>query len=140
MANQNPPNQTTNQKTTAQQHTGKDPQNTRQQAQGAAQRNMPGQIETQTTYWRDQYKNEPYYSQGTRFEDYEPAYRLGAEARAQHPGQKFNEVEDTLRNEYEASKGASKLGWDQAKQATQAAWKHAELTMKADTDRQTSQR
>lgn len=137
MANQNTPNPPTNQQTTGQ----RNPQNNMQQAQNAGrERNTPGQTETQTTYWRDQYKNEPYYTQGTKFEDYEPAYRLGAEARAQHPGQKFNEMEDTLRNEYEANKGVSKLGWDQAKQATQAAWKHAEQTMRPDTDRQPSQR
>lgn len=141
MANQNPTNQT-NQNPTNQKQGAQAPQDTKQQVQNAGrERNTLGQTESQTSYWREQFKHEPYYTQGEKFEDYEPAYRIGAEARTQHPGQKFNEVESTLRSEYETNKGSSKLDWDKARPATQAAWQHAEKTMaSSDTDRQSSQR
>lgn len=110
-------------------------QNTRQQTQNT------GQGEQQTSYWHNQYQNEPYYSQGDRFEDYEPAYRTGIEGRSQYAGQSFNEAEDRLRKDYEARKGSSTLTWEnKGKQAACAAWDHAAQMASPDSDRQQSQR
>lgn len=79
-----------------------------------------------TTYWQQQYQNEPYYNQARNFGDYEPAYRLGAESRSRYAGQRFEDVEGDLRGEYEASRGDSQLGWDEAREATRAAWDREE--------------
>lgn len=73
-------------------------------------------------HWRENYTNEPYHKQAHGYEDYEPAYRTGYEARARHADSTFDEVEDDLRLDYEKRKGNSRLGWDDAKPATRAAW------------------
>ncbi|MGH8173743.1 MAG: hypothetical protein ACREPX_11390 [Rhodanobacteraceae bacterium] len=73
-------------------------------------------------YWRDQYAREDYYKQGRSYDDYAPAYRVGYEARAQYPGQSFDEVEGDVMRRYEQNRGSSTLGWDDAKPATRAAW------------------
>ena len=63
------------------------------------------QLQAQQRYWREHFRDEPYYMQGKEFDAYEPAYRLGIEARNEHPGKQFPEVEDKLRAEA-ASLGA----------------------------------
>ena len=47
--------------------------------------------------------------------------RLGAEGRRRYPGP-FEEVEPALRQEYARRRGASRLGWDDARPAVRAAW------------------
>ena len=37
-------------------------------------------------YWNQQFRSEPYFLEGDSYDDYEPAYRLGYQARHQHPG------------------------------------------------------
>src|SRR5687768_10001539 len=34
----------------------------------------------EAAYWREEYRNRPYYNSNYKFEDYEPAYRAGWEA------------------------------------------------------------
>ena len=111
-----------------------------EQAQNAGrERNTMGQTESPTSYWRNQYQNEPYYSQGQSFDQYEPAYRTGAEGRSQYSGQRFEEVESNLRSEYETNHGSSTMSWDQgAKQACRAAWDRADQMSASDRDRQSS--
>ena len=36
-------------------------------------------------YWNQQFRSEPYFLEGDSYDDYEPAYRLGYQARHQHP-------------------------------------------------------
>ena len=112
-------------------------QNKQQTQTAGQQRSLSGQLDQQTTYWREQYKNEPYYSQGEKFEQYEPAYRAGIEGRQQYAGQRFDEVESNLRNDYEAHMGSGTMTWDnKARQACRAAWDHADQSMSSGTDRQ----
>jgi hypothetical protein len=73
-------------------------------------------------YWREHYTKEPYYVQGTTFDDYAPAYRTGYEGRAAYGTRTFEEVERDLEQKYTQSRGASKLQWDRAKPAALAAW------------------
>ena len=112
-----------------------------QQVESAGrERNTVGQTESETTYWRNQYQNEPYVSRGESFSDYEPAYRAGIEARNQYPGQRFDEVESNLRKDWQAQKGGSSLDWTKASQASRAAWDHAGVSSAAsDGDRRQSQ-
>jgi hypothetical protein len=70
-------------------------------------------------YWREQHPAMP-YAMGTRYEDYEPAYRAGYETYRRHGARTFEEAETDLRAEYEQSGG--RLAWDQAIPATRAAW------------------
>ena len=76
-------------------------------------------------HWRENYKNEPYYKADHGYEDYEPAYQAGYEARARHSDRDFDEIEDDMRLDYEKRKGNSRLGWDEAKPASRAAWDRA---------------
>lgn len=89
-----------------------------------------------TTYWQQQYQSEPYYNQARNFGDYEPAYRLGTEGRSRYAGQRFEDVEGDLRGEYEASRGDSQLHWDEAREATRAAWDREERMDTRGRDRQ----
>ena len=73
-------------------------------------------------YWKENYKNEPYYQQGLDYDHYAPAYRTGYEARAKYQRQAFEDVEDDLERSYEVNRGGSSLGWDQARPAAHAAW------------------
>jgi hypothetical protein len=74
-------------------------------------------------YWQSQYAQEPYHASGRSFEQYEPAYRTGTEARGQYAGQQFSDVEGELRSQYEANRGSGALRWDEGgREACQAAW------------------
>lgn len=73
-------------------------------------------------FWRSNYEREPYYQRGSTFDDYAPAYRVGGEARGRYGDKSFDDVEDDLAQEYERSRGQSRLEWDNARDATRAAW------------------
>ena len=99
---------------------GKDVQN------AGRERNTLGQTEQQASYWRDQFQNEPYVTKGQKFDEYAPAYRTGYEGRSQYAGQRFDDVKNNLKRDYENNRGDSPLGWDKAKQACRAAWDRAD--------------
>ena len=95
-----------------------------------------GQTEQQASYWRDQYRNEPYVTKDQKYDEYAPAYRTGYEGRSQYAGQRFDDVESNLKRDYENNRGTSPLGWDKAKQACRAAWDRADQFVSPQTDRQ----
>lgn len=107
--NQNQPNQNQPNKT---------------QAQAGMSGSLPAkELEAQNRYWREHFQEEPYYQQGQRFDAYEPAYKLGMQARGEYQGKQFSDVEDKLRQQYEAQPQAQRtLDWTEAKQAARAAW------------------
>ena len=120
---------------------------TRQGSQGRGSQNQSiqhgtqqGQARFDSGYWRQQFQSEPYYNQARNFGDYEPAYRLGTESRSRYAGQRFEDVEGDLRGEYEACRGDSQLGWDEAREATRAAWDREERMDTRGRDRQTQGR
>jgi hypothetical protein len=99
---------------------------TTQSDDGNRGRQHPGLTESQSAYWRGQYRHEPYYRQGAPFEAYEPAYRTGAEGRRAHPGERYEDVEVRLRSNYASHLGNAAIGWDEgAGQACRAAWDRA---------------
>ena len=104
--------------------------------QGTSSQSMLGQTEQQASYWRDQYRNEPYVTKGQKYDEYAPAYRTGYEGRSQYAGQRFDDVENNLKRDYESNRGTSALGWDKAKQACRAAWDRADQFVSSQTDRQ----
>jgi hypothetical protein len=87
------------------------------------------------TYWKKRYVSEPYYQPGFTYDDYSPAYRTGYEGRVEHVGRKFDDVENALADSYNRTKGASKLGWEKAKEASRAAWNRVESALPGDSDR-----
>lgn len=84
---------------------------------------------TEDEYWRDAYRERPYYRDTYTYDDYEPAYRLGYNAAtANHPeaagvrGYDDN-IEAQLRDHYERSyRGNSRLEWPDARLAVRDAY------------------
>jgi phage tail tape-measure protein len=85
-------------------------------------------------HWRSAYENEPYRNAAYNYDDYAPAYKLGYENRSRYAGRKFNEVENELASDWEATKGNSRLAWDDAKHASRAAWHRVENVLPGDAD------
>ena len=75
-------------------------------------------------FWASAYHKEPYYEAGRTFDDYAPAYRLGANSRSEYVGT-FDEAESRLATHWETQKDGSLLSWQQARAATFAAWERA---------------
>ena len=73
-------------------------------------------------YWRDNFSTRPYVEQGSRFEDYGPAYGLGVDAVSRYPGRSFDEVEPEMSQQWARSAGTSTLRWDNARNAARDAW------------------
>ncbi len=73
-------------------------------------------------HWRKSYEGEPYYQKGMTYDDYAPAYRVGAEATGRYADKSFDEVEDKLAEDYDSVRGSSRLPWTDARSASQAAW------------------
>jgi hypothetical protein len=86
-------------------------------------------------YWRNEYKNRPYYESGYTYDEYAPAYRYGWESRSKYEGRKFDEVESDLGRDWDRAKGRSNLGWEKAKAATRDAWHRVERAIPGDADR-----
>ena len=90
-------------------------------------------------YWRQNFVNRPYVTEGTSFTEYKPAYRYGADAHSRHPGKSFDEAEAELEQDWDRFKGTSSLTWDQAKLAARDAWHRVkdfmERAMPGDADR-----
>ncbi|HEV7514894.1 MAG TPA: glycine zipper family protein [Thermoanaerobaculia bacterium] len=74
-------------------------------------------------YWRNNFSTRPYAS-GRNYADYEPAYKYGQEAYNRYPGRRFEDVENDLSSGWERAKGASKLTWQEVKDAVKDAWYH----------------
>ncbi len=73
-------------------------------------------------YWENNYTSRPYVTDGHEFESYRPAYRAGVEGYTQNPGQDFESLEPSIRNNWNISKGNSKLEWKQAREAARDAF------------------
>ena len=73
-------------------------------------------------YWREQHAKQPYADKERPFEQYAPAYRVGAEAAQKYPGKKFEEIENEVILDYQRAEVGSALPWDHARHAVRAAW------------------
>lgn len=89
------------------------------------------------SYWRENYTSTPGYKGDYTYDDYAPAYRTGYTGweRARASGESFDAHEPKLRSEFERSKGNSRLQWEDAKDATRAAWHRVERAMPGDADK-----
>jgi hypothetical protein len=90
-------------------------------------------------YWRDNYSTRPYVDQGSRYDDYSPAYRYGVESYSRYPDRSFDEVEPELSRNWGSARGGSSLEWERAKHASRDAWHRvsnaAERAIPGDSDR-----
>ncbi len=86
-------------------------------------------------YWRQNFKNRPYYEVDKAYDEYAPAYRYGWESRSKYEGRQFDEVESDLGRDWDRAKGRSSLGWEKAKSATRDAWHRVERAIPGDADR-----
>lgn len=73
-------------------------------------------------YWRKQYPSRPYYTTGISYEEYAPAYQYGWESFSKQAGKTFDHAEADLQRDWEKVKGASKLGWKEAREAVRDSW------------------
>ena len=90
-------------------------------------------------YWRGNYKDRPYASSGSSYDEYGPAYRYGVDSFGQYPGRSFDEAEREMSRDWDSARGTSSLGWDRARHATRDAWDRvsdtAERATPGDSDR-----
>jgi len=76
-------------------------------------------------FWRKEYWNRPYFTHGTSYAEYAPAFQYGWESYPMHKGETFNDIEPRLALAWENHRGSSKLSWSDAKVATHDAWARA---------------
>jgi hypothetical protein len=76
-------------------------------------------------YWRKHFQELGYVNKTDDYELFEAAFRTGYVGRRTYRGKTFEQVEDELRLNYEASAGPGALGWDRAVCAACDAWNHA---------------
>lgn len=77
-------------------------------------------------FWRVEFKNRPYFTAGTPYEQYGPAYQYGWASYANNKGKTFVELEEQLARDWENRRGKSKLSWVHSRDAAHDAWMRAE--------------
>ncbi len=77
-------------------------------------------------FWRHEFRNRPYYTQGTPYEQYGPAYQYGWESFAGNSGKTFKEVEPQLGRQWDQHRGESQLSWIHVTGAAHDAWQRME--------------
>jgi hypothetical protein len=90
---------------------------------------------TEDAYWSQNYSSRPYYTAGTSYDEYRPAYQHGWESRSRYQGRSWDEVESDVGRDWDRAKGSSRLTWDQAKHATRDAWDRVERALPGDLDK-----
>ena len=88
-----------------------------------------------SSHFESNYRTAPYYSAGREWSDYEPAYKYGYDTYGQYRGQRFEDAEAQLSRDWDATKGNSRLAWNEAKGAVKDGWHHIERAMPGDADR-----
>src|SRR5829696_5117240 len=83
-------------------------------------------------FWRDHYSTRPYAS-GRSYDQLQPAYRHGWEARTRYEDRSWNDVEGDLERDWTQRHGSSGLGWNDARNATRDAWDRADARHRFNT-------
>jgi len=75
------------------------------------------------TYWEQAYKTRPYYTQGTEYSHYKPAYQYGSQSYSKFGGKSFDVIEADLRRDWESdATRASSHKWETARLAVRDAY------------------
>lgn len=77
--------------------------------------------ENEAAYWKAQHSKQS-YAKNSSYEQYEHAYRTGYSSYQKYPGKKFDEVEESVANDYETGKPDSALPWDRVRPAVRSMW------------------
>jgi hypothetical protein len=77
---------------------------------------------TEEAYWREQHSRQPYAEKSRPYDEYAAAYRFGFDAVDKYPGEKFDEVEQSLATDWQRSDPVSALPWDSVRPAVRAVW------------------
>ncbi len=85
-------------------------------------------------YWKNNYSKTPYYSSGSQWSDYEPAYKYGYSSYDTYRGKRFEDVENELQAKWDATRGTSRLAWNDAKSAVKDSWHYIERALPGDAD------
>jgi uncharacterized protein YjbJ (UPF0337 family) len=82
-------------------------------------------------YWKEEYKNRPYYKTGTDYDTYQPYYKYGYESagRPEYRGRKFDEVEKQLESEWPNYRGTARGDYREFKGATRDAFERASSSL-----------
>ena len=88
-------------------------------------------------YWRENYSRQTWHDRNYTYDDYQPAFRSGYEGYSRYgaTGKRYEEVEPTLRSDWDRNRGKSRLDWERAKSASRAAWDRVERAMPGDADK-----
>jgi hypothetical protein len=73
------------------------------------------------SFWRDHYSTRP-YATGRKYEELQPAYRYGWEARTRHEDRHWNDVEKDLERDWSTRHGSTGLAWTDAQHPVRDAW------------------
>ncbi|MES2983950.1 MAG: hypothetical protein V4735_02035 [Pseudomonadota bacterium] len=73
-------------------------------------------------YWEQNYQTRPYVTADRDFAAYRPAYRYGIDSFRSNPDGDFEQLEPSLRNNWNIARGDSKLEWDEARHAARDAF------------------
>ena len=77
--------------------------------------------ENEAAYWREQHSKQP-YAKNYSYDQFEHAYRTGYHSFQKNPGRNFDEVEESVANDYENAKPDSALPWDTVRPAVSSVW------------------
>lgn len=89
-------------------------------------------------YYEPRHDDMPYREDdGTTFADYRPAYRYGAQARSMYNDRDWDDdMEKTLRSDWDSRRGESTLSWERARDAVREAFtSHDQYNRSADANR-----
>jgi hypothetical protein len=91
--------------------------------------------ENEAAYWREQHSKQP-YAKNCPYEQFEHAYRTGYNSYQKYRGRQFDEVEQSVANDYESGKPDSALPWDAVRPAVNSVWdRMAGVITPSDRDR-----
>ena len=77
--------------------------------------------ENEAAYWKAQHSKQS-YAKNSSYDQYEHAYRTGYTSFQNYPGKRFDEVEESVANDYETGKPDSALPWDTVRPAVSSVW------------------
>ena len=89
---------------------------------------------TYTQHFERTYTTTPYYESSRNWNDYAPAYEYGYNTYDRYRGKRFEDVENALRADWEATKANSRLAWAEAREAVRDGWHYVERAIPGDFD------
>ena len=91
------------------------------QERGDANQRSGVDPQQEADYWRGEHPKQP-YAKNYSYEQFEHAYRTGYDTFLKYPGERFDEVEESVAADYEQAKPGSALPWDTVRPAVSSVW------------------